>query len=380
LQADGRYLVLNKPLHGSRLRRLLSFLAQAGKPEQNHWEVHSNWEKSMFGGPVSPKPSFPQGKNVDKSYSLDCGRDFAQTLRTPSLRTSIFRKSSLEDLGVDQRPDRVSVDAGSDASTEDARRSISKDHSALELGVLLGNQKGESTRKSSSDSLSNESEVPRNLQPDEGGDPFVQPKSLNRTASALQRYQASCPVSIPYGPDESRSLLSVSTPDSPTSGASTPEISRRSTSEGSGGAGRQKREIASADGQTSHEKALMNGPPTAFKHNALSGIDILLVEDTAVIQRLVSMTLKRLGANVTVVGDGLQAVTAVAKSVEATRDDAQSPSSVPHFDVVLMDCAVRLFFYHTGLYMIKETASFLHKWLFDLLSQRARSDLASTPV
>lgn len=118
---------------------------------------------------------------------------------------------------------------------------------------------------------------------------------------------------------------------------------KQSTVSGSGNVGNV--------GQTSHEKPAARpdrgmgpcGQASAFIHKALSGMHILLVEDTAVLQRLVSMTLKKLGANVTVVGDGLQAVTAVADTVETTTRDVAAPS---HFDLILMDCAVRPPSYH----------------------------------
>lgn len=79
----------------------------------------------------------------------------------------------------------------------------------------------------------------------------------------------------------------------------------------------------------------------------LVGMHILVVEDTPVLQRLASMMLKKLGAEVTVVGDGLQAVEAVAQAVNARErgaaaavDTVLKPIPCTSFDLILMDCAM----------------------------------------
>ncbi|KAJ7564796.1 hypothetical protein O6H91_02G033800 [Diphasiastrum complanatum] len=74
----------------------------------------------------------------------------------------------------------------------------------------------------------------------------------------------------------------------------------------------------------------------------LTGMHILLVEDTLVLQRLISTMLKKLGAQVTVVGDGQQAVAAVE---EAGKETAQQNITLNltkkvDFDLILMDCAM----------------------------------------
>ncbi|KAL5557533.1 hypothetical protein UlMin_039769 [Ulmus minor] len=72
---------------------------------------------------------------------------------------------------------------------------------------------------------------------------------------------------------------------------------------------------------------------------SLDGVRILLAEDTPVLQRVATIMLEKMGANVTAVGDGLLAVDALnylANAEEATTRE-ESWSSPP-FDLILMDC------------------------------------------
>ncbi|KAL3701583.1 hypothetical protein R1sor_019605 [Riccia sorocarpa] len=80
--------------------------------------------------------------------------------------------------------------------------------------------------------------------------------------------------------------------------------------------------------------------------DALRGIRILLAEDTPVLQRVATMMLEKLGAKVSAVGDGLQAVNALTHCLESDhlseRDKIRKlkyteESSIP-YDLVLMDC------------------------------------------
>ncbi|BBM99408.1 protein MpCache1 [Marchantia polymorpha subsp. ruderalis] len=90
-----------------------------------------------------------------------------------------------------------------------------------------------------------------------------------------------------------------------------------------------------------------NSPSTRIgPQDALKGIRILLAEDTPVLQRVATMMLEKLGATVSAVGDGLQAVNALTQCPESNvrleRDKIRKlkyleESSVP-YDLVLMDC------------------------------------------
>ncbi|XP_077246596.1 histidine kinase 1 [Tasmannia lanceolata] len=84
--------------------------------------------------------------------------------------------------------------------------------------------------------------------------------------------------------------------------------------------------------------------------NSLEGLCILLVEDTPVLQRVATIMLEKMGATVTVVGDGLQAVEVLKGALSAdckrqitsqkdgeTRYQTQF-EKIPPFDLILMDC------------------------------------------
>lgn len=86
---------------------------------------------------------------------------------------------------------------------------------------------------------------------------------------------------------------------------------------------------------------------------SLVGLRILIAEDTPVLQRVATIMLEKMGAMVTAVGDGLQAVEALNCSLNAeegsrethSKDGCTSSqeerSNLPPFDLILMDCQVR---------------------------------------
>lgn len=84
--------------------------------------------------------------------------------------------------------------------------------------------------------------------------------------------------------------------------------------------------------------------------NALSGIRILLVEDTPVLRRVATTMLEKMGAQVVAVGDGLEAVETLERSrADVTISDSaeysgapakESQAEVVKIDLVLMDCQV----------------------------------------
>lgn len=75
----------------------------------------------------------------------------------------------------------------------------------------------------------------------------------------------------------------------------------------------------------------------------LEGLRILLAEDTPVLQRVATMMLEQMGAIVVVVGDGAQAVEALDIFIHEEKKGKKSIESTP-YDLVLMDCQVRMLF------------------------------------
>ncbi|KAM6540522.1 hypothetical protein CsatB_004969 [Cannabis sativa] len=77
-------------------------------------------------------------------------------------------------------------------------------------------------------------------------------------------------------------------------------------------------------------------------NKSLEGLRILIAEDTPVLQRVATIMLEKMGAMVTAVGDGLQAVEALYCSLNAEEDACTSSqdekSNPPPFDLILMDC------------------------------------------
>ncbi|KAL8115311.1 hypothetical protein AgCh_021963 [Apium graveolens] len=92
------------------------------------------------------------------------------------------------------------------------------------------------------------------------------------------------------------------------------------------------------------------GLKTLDKQTSLEGLPILLEEDTAVLQRVVTIMLEKLGAKVVAVGDGMQVVNALhfRPKPESYEDECfqadDKPcnqieeSDFPVYDLILMDC------------------------------------------
>ncbi|KAG6549329.1 hypothetical protein Mapa_009046 [Marchantia paleacea] len=362
LQADRCFLVINKPLHGSKLRRLLPLMSSAGKMEQQHWELNSY---------QSTSPS------------------------TPRLRTTYYEGENLINRAADFRELSGSYAwTPSDRSMSVVQPSIDEDLMYHKSRLASKNYNDAGLNHCYTDSQ----EKPR--KPIDGRDNhFLQEMSLemnpspNLPCKGLPLLRQVLLVDLPYSSDDNHGMspgFSTSTPQSPTSGLITPEgvdatadgvievrkdgvISKDLEEEWSGpvidlslpsrthrrqsllsacsslhetphgAVSNSETRVAAVDISTNSIMNHLTGTG-AVGPKALASIHILLVEDTPVLQRLASMMLKKLGATVTVVGDGLQAVTAVAKAVQATDGGTaygdSSPSDVPRFDLILMDCAM----------------------------------------
>ncbi|CAN8271222.1 unnamed protein product [Cochlearia groenlandica] len=76
--------------------------------------------------------------------------------------------------------------------------------------------------------------------------------------------------------------------------------------------------------------------------NSLEGIRILLAEDTPVLQRVATIMLEKMGASVTAVGDGQQAVDLLNyKSINSQEQQETTKNGLGHsssYDLILMDC------------------------------------------
>lgn len=83
------------------------------------------------------------------------------------------------------------------------------------------------------------------------------------------------------------------------------------------------------------------------KQKPLQGLHILLAEDTLVLQRVATIMLEKMGATINVVEDGLQAVNAFKSATEIMEQEGMEKQrtnllSMPPYDLILMDCQVRL--------------------------------------
>ncbi|XP_019177444.1 PREDICTED: histidine kinase 1-like isoform X2 [Ipomoea nil] len=96
------------------------------------------------------------------------------------------------------------------------------------------------------------------------------------------------------------------------------------------------------------ELSTVSSSKTANEQKSLSGLRILLAEDTPVLQRVATIMLEKMGATVVVVGDGQQAVDALKFCRNgpngSSQEDDTSPTSPtegfcsPPYDLILMDC------------------------------------------
>ncbi|BBN10578.1 hypothetical protein MPTK1_5g04710 [Marchantia polymorpha subsp. ruderalis] len=302
LQADRCFLVINKPLHGSKLRRLLPLMSSAGKMEQQHWDLNSYQSTSpstprlrtTYYEDSQEKPRKPiDGR--DNLYMQEMSLEMNPSPNLPCKGLPLLRQVLLVDLPYSS-DDNHGMSPGFSTSTPQSPTS----------GLI----------------------TPEGV--DASADGVIEVRKDGVISKDLEE-EWSGPVidlSLPSRTHRRQSLLSACS-----SLHETPQ----------GAVSNSETRVAAVDISTNSIMNHLTGTG-AVGPKALASIHILLVEDTPVLQRLASMMLKKLGATVTVVGDGLQAVTAVAKAVEATdagpANGELSPSDVPCFDLILMDCAM----------------------------------------
>lgn len=340
LQSLPSSVVLKKPLHCSRMRRLLHLLADIIKPDRVQAEALS-YTSSDPSTPRLTAVSSPLRK-VDNAYNI------------------LHPESADLDHGMSGADEHVFVLP--DISLAEKQ----KGNRLLPLQVIR------------EDCASNGASTLR-----------------SRQSSFHERLFASFPVQGGIGSEDSPSTPEsptsggLITPESPTSGLITPEgansmadgvqevkkdttfskdlenewkgpvIDLKMPSKGKGTFRHTRAPVPVTDHSSTAMSASESpsttepsSPPDSNRigvlgSGVLAGINILLVEDTPVLQRLASMMLKKLGAEVTVVGDGLQAVEAVAQAGKSTVEHTSSAEvtgqetvSAKEFDLILMDCAM----------------------------------------
>lgn len=99
-----------------------------------------------------------------------------------------------------------------------------------------------------------------------------------------------------------------------------------------GGLGKKEQENRTAQTQQQQQQHQGN---SLSAHKSLQGLRILIAEDTPVLQRVATIMLEKMGASVTAVGDGLQAV-----EILNAEQSCSSDGSTKLFDLILMDCQV----------------------------------------
>ncbi|KAF5768996.1 putative histidine kinase response regulator and transcription factor RR-A-type family [Helianthus annuus] len=88
----------------------------------------------------------------------------------------------------------------------------------------------------------------------------------------------------------------------------------------------------------SQENRMQYAEKTVNGQKSLEGVRILLAEDTPILQRVATIMLEKMGAIVSVVGDGVQAVEALQRPVEDGMPAQTKMRDPPPYDLILMDC------------------------------------------
>jgi hypothetical protein len=290
--------VIKKPLHASRMRWLLSLLSDGGKLEQSRLEIL---------GYTSSDPSTPRLTSVNTPHR-NAGNSC--NLQNASLQSSNINLP-LKDK------DNMLIAKMAPRNLDDKEKSQLPAESTQHIFVKLSHEH----------ILGVEDSISMPESPTSG---LITPEGANSIADGVQEIRKESEIEwegpvldliVPNNANyklkqmkttKSSSMLNVSASESPSTTEPPSPLS-----------------VTIGGGQT----------PGVF-----SGMHILLVEDTPVLQRLASMMLKKLGADVTIVGDGLQAVQAVAQAVDfihrSREDEGLQEAPNKHFDLILMDCAV----------------------------------------
>eukprot|EP00250_Pteridium_aquilinum_P009746 c18902_g2_i1 orf=801-4976(+) len=333
LQSLPSSVVLKKPLHSTRMRRLLLLLAEVCKPDREHAEAFSYTSSDPSTPRLTGRSSpFKEAGNAynnlnSESEYLDHGMSGGDKYDVYKEMVLPANTSTEEHKGARSFPMQVIREdyASNVAPTFGSPQSSFQKQLIVRFSSQsgIGSEDSPSTPESPTSGLitpegansmadgvqevKKDSGYAKDLENEWKG-PVIDLKLPSKSKGTLRYMKATNTVL-----DQSSTVVSASESPSTTEPPSPPGSNR-------------------------------NG---GLEPGVLSGIHILLVEDTPVLQRLASMMLKKLGAEVTVVGDGLQAVEAVAQVAKPTvkHPDAVEVTdgetgSEENFDLILMDCAM----------------------------------------
>ena len=312
-------VVIKKPLHASRMRWLLSLLTDGGKLEQSRLDIL---------GYSSSDPSTP--RLTAASSPLKNTANFCNFLNSSSM-------CNVQGSNMDDAP-TSNINLCSSASDKMVNTTMAHRKVDDKEKKFLA---GESTQHifvklSQEDILGVDgSSISMPESPTSG---LITPEGANSIADGVQEIRKESDIEW-EGP-----VLDLIVPNNANYKTRQMKTTKTSSIVQFGMLNVSASESPSTTEPPSPQNVSIAGGQTP---GVLSGMHILLVEDTPVLQRLASMMLKKLGAEVTIVGDGLQAVELVAQTVGFAYKSSKveggigiQETSTKDFDLILMDCAV----------------------------------------